>query len=34
MERFHRVEVIGDVERLSNNFIRGIKDRAGRVYPI
>jgi cytochrome P450 len=26
MKRFHTVEVVGDVERLPNNFIRGIKD--------
>jgi len=34
MKRFHRVEVVGDVERLSNNFIRGIKDVPVRLHPI
>ena len=34
MKRFHRVEVVGDVERLPNNFIRGIKDVPVRLHPI
>ena len=34
MQRFHRVEVVGDVERLPNNFIRGIKDVPVRLHPI
>ena len=34
MKRFHQVEVVGDVERLSNNFIRGIKDVPVRLHPI
>ncbi len=33
MKRFHTVEVVGDVERLPNNFIRGIKDVPVRVHP-
>jgi cytochrome P450 len=33
MKRFHTVEVVGDVERLSNNFIRGIKDVPVRLHP-
>jgi cytochrome P450 len=34
MKRFHTVEVVGDVERLPNNFIRGIKDVPVRVHPV
>lgn len=32
MKRFHTVEVVGDVERLPNNFIRGIKDVPVRLH--
>ena len=34
MKRFHMVEVVGDVERLPNNFIRGIKDVPVRLHPL
>ncbi len=34
MQRFHKVEVVGDVERLPNNFIRGIKDVPVRLHPL
>ncbi|MEM9623361.1 MAG: cytochrome P450, partial [Pseudomonadota bacterium] len=34
MQRFHMVEVVGDVERLPNNFIRGIKDVPVRLHPL
>lgn len=34
MKRFHAVEVVGDVKRLSNNFIRGIKEVPVRLDPI
>ena len=34
MKRFHSVEVVGDVERLPSNFIRGIKDVPVRLHPI
>ncbi|MEM6702019.1 MAG: cytochrome P450 [Acidobacteriota bacterium] len=33
-KRFHRVEVAGDVERLPNNFIRGIADVPVVLHPI
>lgn len=33
MQRFHTVEVVGDVERLPNNFIRGIKNVPVRLHP-
>ena len=33
-QRFHKVEVVGDVERLSNNFIRGIRDVPVRLHPL
>ena len=33
MKRFHTVEVVDDVERLSNNFIRGIKNVPVRLHP-
>ncbi|MGV0035882.1 MAG: cytochrome P450 [Candidatus Azotimanducaceae bacterium WSBS_2022_MAG_OTU7] len=33
MQRFHRVEVVDDVVRLPNNFIRGIKDVPVRLHP-
>ncbi len=33
MQRFHRVEVVGDIERLPNNFIRGIKNIPVRLHP-
>jgi cytochrome P450 len=32
MQRFHSVEVVGDVERLPNNFIRGIKNVPVRLH--
>ena len=32
MERFHTVEVVGDITRLPNNFIRGIKEVPVRVH--
>jgi cytochrome P450 len=34
VQRFHTVEVAGDVERLPNNFIRGIKDVPVRLHPV
>ncbi|NIP15789.1 MAG: cytochrome P450 [Pseudomonadales bacterium] len=34
VKRFHTVEVVGDIVRLPNNFIRGIKDVPVRVHPI
>lgn len=34
MQRFHTVELVGDVERLSNNFIRGIKSVPVRLHPL
>jgi cytochrome P450 len=34
MKRFHTVEIVGDVERLPNNFIRGIKDVPVRLHAI
>ena len=34
MKRFHTVEVVDDVERLPNNFIRGIKNVPVRLHPI
>jgi cytochrome P450 len=34
MKRFHTVEVVGDVERLPNNFIRGIKNVPVRLHPL
>ena len=34
MKRFHRIEVVGDVERMPNNFVRGIKDVPVRLHPL
>ena len=34
VKRFHTVEVVGDVERLPNNFIRGIRNVPVRLHPI
>ena len=34
MKRFHSVEVVGEVERLPNNFIRGIKNVPVQVRPL
>lgn len=34
MKRFHKVEVVGEVERLPNNFIRGIKNVPVRLHPL
>lgn len=34
MNRFHTVEIVGDVERLPNNFIRGIRNVPVRLHPI
>lgn len=33
LKRFHTVEVVGDVERASNNFIRGIVNVPVRLHP-
>jgi cytochrome P450 len=33
MKRFKMVEVVGDVERISNNFIRGIATLPVKVHP-
>lgn len=33
MQRFHTVEVVGDIERLPNNFIRGIRNVPVRLHP-
>ncbi|MFP6793360.1 MAG: cytochrome P450, partial [Pseudomonadales bacterium] len=33
-QRFHSVEIVGDVTRLPNNFIRGIKDVPVRLHPL
>jgi hypothetical protein len=33
MKRFRHVELVGDVKRLPNNFIRGIADVPVRVHP-
>ena len=34
VKRFHTVELVGEVERLPNNFIRGIKTVPVRLHPI
>ena len=34
VQRFHTVELVGDVERLPNNFIRGIKNVPVRLHPV
>ncbi len=34
MKRFRTIELMGDVTRLPNNFIRGIKDVPVRLHPI
>ncbi len=34
MQRFHWIEVVGDIERLPNNFIRGIKNVPVRLHPV
>jgi len=34
MKRFRTVEVVGEVERLPNNFIRGIKNVPVRLHPL
>ena len=34
MQRFHTVEIAGDIERLPNNFIRGIKEVPVRLHPL
>jgi len=33
MKRFHTVEIVGDVERLSNNFIRGVANVPVQLHP-
>jgi cytochrome P450 len=33
MKRFHTIEVVGDVKRLPNNFIRGIAELPVRIKP-
>ena len=34
MKRFHHVEVVGEVKRLPNNFIRGIADVPVQLHPL
>jgi cytochrome P450 len=34
LKRFHTVEVVGEVERSSNNFIRGITNVPVRLRPL
>ena len=34
IKRFHTIEMMGDVTRLPNNFIRGIKDVPVRLHPV
>lgn len=34
MQRFHSVEVVDDVERLPNNFIRGIRNVPVKLHPL
>jgi len=34
LKRFHTVELVDEVTRLPNNFIRGIKDVPVRLHPI
>lgn len=34
MKRFHKVEIVGDVVRLPNNFIRGIKEVPVRLHAL
>ena len=34
LKRFRKVELAGDVVRLPNNFIRGIKEVPVRLHPI
>ncbi len=34
VKRFHTVEVVAEIERLPNNFIRGIKDVPVRLHPL
>lgn len=34
MQRFHTIEVVGDVERMPHNFIRGIREVPVRVHPL
>ncbi|MEM7016411.1 MAG: cytochrome P450 [Pseudomonadota bacterium] len=34
MQRFHAIELVGDVVRLPNNFIRGIKEVPVRLHPL
>jgi cytochrome P450 len=34
MKRFHTIELVDDVTRLPNNFIRGIKDVPVRLHPL
>ncbi len=34
MKRFHKVEVVGDIERLSNNFIRGVANVPVQLHPL
>ena len=34
MTRFHKVEVVGEPERLRSSFVRGITDLPVRVHPL
>ena len=34
LQRFHRVELVGPVERLPNNFIRGIRNVPVQLHPL
>ncbi|MBT4256626.1 MAG: cytochrome P450, partial [Gammaproteobacteria bacterium] len=34
LQRFSKVEVVGDPERLQSSFVRGITKLPGRVHPL
>ncbi len=34
LKRFRKVEIVGDVKRLQNNFIRGISDVPVVLHPV
>ncbi|MCR9276958.1 MAG: cytochrome P450 [Pseudomonadaceae bacterium] len=34
MKRFHNIEIVGNIERLPNNFIRGIKDVPVKLHAL
>ena len=34
MQRFHNIEIVGPIERVQSNFVRGYAEMPVRVHPL